>query len=202
SSSALSSAFSWQTRQICFVVLPPVEETQTRVEFHALSFVRLTVVTVFAIRMPTANSYKTQDVRSEFRDSVAMIEPAEARIYEYGTSRRMGRLRNRSGSRASHERTGGRTLYHGAARRSRSRRAVIRAIRGSRSTPTHSRPRDAATRPTVPEPAKGSRTRPRFWLTSSTVRTTGSGIESQMLSGWERGSGNIQHSVVPRRPPT
>ena len=64
-----------------------------------------------------------------------------------------------------------------------SRRAVTRAMRGSRSTPTHSRPRDAATRPTVPAPANGSRTGPRFRLPSSTVRITGSGIASQMLSG-------------------
>lgn len=35
-----------------------------------------TGVTVFAIRMPTANSYKTHDVRSGFRDSMAMIGPA------------------------------------------------------------------------------------------------------------------------------
>src|SRR5206468_8108851 len=103
---------------------------------------------------------------------------------------------------------GARSPHHRAARRrsegeararlSRSRRAVTRAIRGSRSTPTHSRPRDAATRPTVPAPAKGSRTGPRFLLPSSTVLTTGSGIASQILSGWERGSGSIQHSVVPR----
>ena len=68
-------------------------------------------------------------------------------------------------------------------RLSRSRRAVTRAMRGSRSTPTHSRPREAAMRPTVPAPAKGSRTGPRFLLPSSTARTTGSGIASQILSG-------------------
>src|SRR5438093_466093 len=83
-------------------------------------------------------------------------------------------------------------------RLSRSRRAVTRAMLGTRSTPTHSRPTDATIRPTVPAPAKGSRTAPRFLLPSSTARTTGSGIASQMLSGWERGSGSIQHSVAPR----
>ncbi len=77
-------------------------------------------------------------------------------------------------------------------------RAATWAMRGSRSTPIHSRPSAAATRPTVPAPANGSRTGPRFLLTSSSVRTTGSGIASHRLSGWERGSGSVQQSVVPR----
>src|SRR5207248_10597627 len=94
--------------------------------------------------------------------------------------------------------TEGRKGARQVTRLSLSRRAVTRAMRGSRSTPIHSRPRDAATRPTVPAPAKGSRTGPRFLLPSSTVLTTGSGIASQILSGWERGSGSIQHSVLPR----
>jgi len=72
-----------------------------------------------------------------------------------------------------------------------------RAMLGSRSTPTHSRPRDAAIRPTVPAPAKGSRTAPRFLLPRARP-DHGLRIASQMLSGRERGSGSIQHSVAPR----
>ena len=81
---------------------------------------------------------------------------------------------------------------------SRKRRAVTPAMRGSRSTPIHSRPHARATRPVVPAPAKGSSTGPRLRLASSIAWTTGSGMASHRLSGCERGKGSMKQSVVPR----